>query len=35
VKMLRLVPLTSGTCPYEVLHNTTHVGKMEVTVEAV
>ena len=33
VEMLRLVPLTCSTCPHKVLHNTTHVGKMEVAAE--
>jgi hypothetical protein len=35
VKVLYFVSLASGTCPHKVLHNTTHVGKMEVTSESV
>jgi hypothetical protein len=34
VKVLSFVLLASGTCPHKVLHNTPHVGKMEVTSES-
>jgi hypothetical protein len=33
--VFRLVHLTNRACPHEVLHQTTHVGKMEVTAEVV
>jgi hypothetical protein len=35
MQVFRLVHLTNRACPHEVLHQTTHVGKMEVTAEVV